>query len=137
MTGVAIIDLPYIEKNKSRHGTMRYYLRIDGSRVCRLPDDAQSEEFAKAYWDARNKALPFSGAPQPISSMVKPNSFRWLCMEYMRTTEFTRLDATTQTRRRNLIESMWKEPLQAKKPEGPFFADMPLDRKSTRLNSSH
>lgn len=131
MTDVAIIDLPYIEKNKSRHGTLRYYLRIDGKRICRLPDDAQSEEFAKAYWDARNKALPLSGAPsapQPIYSMVKPNSFRWLCMEYMRTKEFTQLDITTQTRRRNIIESMWKEPLHLAKPEGPFFADMPLGK---------
>lgn len=131
MTDVANIDLPYIEKNKSRHGTMRYYFRIDGKRICRLPDDPQSEEFAKAYWKARNAALPLSGAPaapQPISAMVKPNSFRWLCMEYMRSKEFTQLDQTTQTRRRNIIESMWEEPLLPTKPDGPFFADMPLSK---------
>lgn len=36
------IELPYIERNTSRHGRTRYYLRIDGRRLGRLPDDPGS-----------------------------------------------------------------------------------------------
>ncbi|UFW79973.1 tyrosine-type recombinase/integrase [Rhizobium sp. SU303] len=128
MNDVANIDLPYVEKNKSRHGTVRYYLRIDGKRVCRLPEDIDSEEFSKAYWKARNAALPAAdGEPtgaRTISSIVKPNTFRWLCMEYMRSDAFKALDTSTQTARRKIMEAMWLEPV---KPGGKLqFGDMPL-----------
>ncbi|TCU20876.1 phage integrase family protein [Rhizobium azibense] len=129
MTDVANIDLPYVEKNKSRHGTLRYYLRIDGARICRLPDDINSEEFATAYWKARKAAQPIvehGGEPKPVSLIVKPNTFRWLCMEYMRSNAFTALDQTTQTRRRNILEGMWQEPL-SEKDDRPF-ADIPLPK---------
>ncbi len=129
MTDVANIDLPYVEKNKSRHGTTRYYLRIDGARICRLPDDINSEEFASAYWKARKAAKPAVervGEAKAISVVVKPNSFRWLCMEYMHSNAFTALDQTTQTRRRNIMESMWAEPL-SEKDDRPF-SEIPLPK---------
>ena len=127
MNDVANIDLPYVEKNKSRHQTVRYYLRIDGKRICRLPDDINSEEFSKAYWKARNAALPADGEAniaKTISSIVKPNTFRWLCMEYMRSDAFKTLDVSTQDARRRIMEAMWIEPVT---PGSKLqFADMPL-----------
>lgn len=126
---VANIDLPYVEKNKSRHGTIRWYLRIDGVRICRLPDEIDSEEFSTAYWKARKAAKPLIervGEAQPISVIVKPNTFRWLCMEYMRANAFTNLDLTTQTRRRNILESIWKETLSDK--DDRQLADIPLQK---------
>ncbi|KAA0684581.1 hypothetical protein DTW90_36185 [Neorhizobium sp. P12A] len=129
MTDVANIDLPYIEQNKSRHDTMRYYLRIDGKRICRLPNDINSEEFAIEYWKHRNATLkPIeSDSPKPLlSAIIKQNSFRWLCVEYMASNEFKALDQTTQDRRRNIIESMWIEPLNEK--DQRLFADMPLSK---------
>ncbi len=137
MSDMANIDLPYVEKNKSRHGTMRYYFRIDGKRVCRLPADIDSEEFAAAYWKARNAAAPLierAGEAKPISVIVKPDSFRWLCMEYMRSNEFTGLDITTQTRRRNIIEAIWKETLSDTDPRQ--LADIPLS-KMTAVHIEH
>ncbi|MDP9809409.1 integrase [Rhizobium tibeticum] len=129
MTDVANIDLPYIEKNKSRHGTMRYYLRIDGERICRLPDDINSEEFGAAYWKARRAAEPVRerlGEAKALSIIVKPNTFRWLCMEYMRSNAYESLDQTTKDRRRNILEGMWQEPL-TDKDDRPF-ADIPLSK---------
>jgi integrase len=129
MTDVANIDLPYVEKNKSRHKTMRYYLRIDGKRICRLPDDINSEEFAVAYWKARKAAQPIVeriGEAKPISVVVKQGTFRWLCMEYMRSKGFTSLDVTTQTRRRNIIEAMWIEPLSD--TDARPFSEIPLPK---------
>lgn len=129
MNDVTSIELPYVEKNKSRHGTMRYYLRIDGKRVCRLPDDINSEAFHEVYWKARKEAEPLiarSEPAKPISHIVKPNTFRWLCMEYMRSHSFERLDTTTRERRRNIMEGMWEEILSDK--DDRRFADMPLNR---------
>lgn len=134
MTGVANIDLPYVETNKSRHKTVRYYLRIDGKRICRLPDDINSEEFIAAYWKARNSAqalLERKVEPKAISAMVKPNTFRWLCMEYMRSHAFTGLDKTTQARRRSIMESMWAEALSTQ--DHRLFADIPL----SKMNIAH
>lgn len=127
MNDLANVDLPYVETNKSRHKTVRYYLRIDGKRICRLPDDIQSEEFSKKYWEARNAAMPADGqkpAAKPISSIVKPNTFRWLCMEYMKTDAFKTLDTSTQEARRRIMEAMWLEPLSPK--DSRQYGDMPL-----------
>lgn len=128
MMDVANIDLPYVEKNKSRHGTLRYYLRIDGKRICRLPDDIDSEEFSVTYWRERKRVLadPPPAEKPLMSSIVRPNSFRWLCLEYMKSKDFRALDVTTQTRRRAIIEGMWAERLNDK--DERTFADMPLSR---------
>ncbi|MDH0613420.1 MULTISPECIES: hypothetical protein [unclassified Agrobacterium] len=129
MINVANINLPYIEKNKSRHGSMRYYLRIDGKRLCRLPDNIDSEEFGSAYWKAREEAKPLlekAVEAKPLSSIVRPNSFRWLCMEYMRSNAFISLDETTRTRRRKIMEGIWEERLSD--TDDRLVADIPLPR---------
>ncbi|MQB09580.1 hypothetical protein DXT96_06885 [Agrobacterium sp. ICMP 6402] len=129
MINVANINLPYIEKNKSRHGSMRYYLRIDGRRLCRLPDNIDSEEFSNAYWKAREEARPLlekAVEAKPISSIVRANSFRWLCMEYMRSNAFISLDETTRTRRRNIMEGIWEERLSD--TDDRLVADIPLPK---------
>ncbi|UXS24244.1 tyrosine-type recombinase/integrase [Agrobacterium tumefaciens] len=126
---MANINLPYIEKNKSRHGSMRYYLRIDGKRLCRLPDNIDSEEFSSAYWKAREEAKPLlekAVEAKPLSSIVRPNSFRWLCMEYMRSNAFISLDETTRTRRRKIMEGVWEERLSD--TDDRLVADIPLPR---------
>lgn len=124
------IELDYIEKNPSRHGRMRYFLRIKGKRICRLPDALGSEEFLEQYWTARRKfeaahPAPASSALTPLASLVtRPGSFKWLTLEYMRTSAFTMLDLTTQSKRRSIIESMWAEPLAEDDPR--LVADMPV-----------
>jgi len=129
MTDMANVDYPFVEKNKSRHGSIRYYLRIDNVRICRLPDDINSEEFAKKYWEARNaskKALTREEDAKPLSLTVKPHSFRWLCLAYMKSSAFTTLDDTTQAKRRSIIESMWEEPLSRDLKEKRLMADVPM-----------
>ncbi|MDO9416975.1 tyrosine-type recombinase/integrase [Pararhizobium sp.] len=129
MNDVANIDLPYVEKNKTRHHKVRYYLRIDGKRICRLPNDINSEEFSAAYWKARKAAEPVMSRETDrlaLSPTVKPGSFRWLSMEYMRSQAFTKLDVTTRDRRRNIMESMWLEPIT--ETDSRLFADMPYSK---------
>lgn len=128
MSDLATIDLPYIEKNKSRHGSMRYYFRFEGVRICRLPNDPDSEAFSTAYWQARNQVekdgAPIAPAKKALPGQPLPNTFRWLCMLYFRSDEFLKLDKTTQGKRRQIIDSMWLEPVKANGSD--IFADMPL-----------
>lgn len=136
MIDMANVDLPYVEKNRSRHGSVRYYLRIDGKRICRLPDEIDSEEFSITYWKARKasgKALERETAPARVLSAVKPGSFRWLCVAYLQSTEFTRLDDTTRAKRRAIIDGMCLEPLSFKEGEKRLVADVPL----SAFNAGH
>jgi len=125
---VATIDQPYIERNVSRHGTIRYYFRFEGKRFGRLPDDPASEEFSKEYWRLRRQAEgeqeEQAQAKDDLSGPPRPGTFRWLCVEYLRSDPFQHLDKTTQAKRRAIIDSMLLEPL---KPGGSrLFANMPL-----------
>lgn len=124
---VATIDLPYIEKNKSRHKKMRYYFRIEGKRICRLPDDPATQEFTDAYWRERKKWEAGEKPPAPpedLKGQPKPGTFRWLCVAYLRSDAYTRLDTTTRTKRRQIIDSMLLEPVIPGEPR--IFASMPL-----------
>lgn len=132
MSTVTSIDLPFIETNKSRHGTARYYLRIDGQRLCRLPNALGSEEFLDQYWRERRKyeamkTPPESMAETPLASLTtRPASFKWLSLAYMASHDFRRLDVTTQAKRRSIIESMWMERLKDDPNDSRIFADMPI-----------
>ena len=125
---VAIIDLPYIEANRSRHGKTRYYFRVDGKRLARLPDDIDSAAFASAYWAQRRKLDSGEKDDAPVDDLKgRPRSgtFRALCVAYMTSDDFAQLDATTRAKRRAIIESMMLEPV---KPGGArLFAGMPLE----------
>ncbi|MGU3398825.1 tyrosine-type recombinase/integrase [Brucellaceae bacterium D45D] len=128
------IELPFVEKNKSRHGTMRYYLRIDGKRICRLPDDINSEEFSKKYWEERNRLQTAPVVDKPdngLSRPVKPYSFRWLCIQYLTSDAFEKLDTTTRAKRRPIIDGMLLEPLS--ESDQRLFADIPI----SKMTSAH
>lgn len=130
MMPVTELKLPFIERNPTRWGKMRYYFRHGGKRICRLPDDIESEEFAAEYWAARRKVSEAEIPPADnwtMSSPVRPRSFRWLCQRYMLSTAFTTLDKATQRNRRLIMESMWAEPLVVgSTKDRRVFADMPI-----------
>jgi len=134
MNPVTSIDLPFIEKNKSRHGRYRYFLRISGVRICRLPDALGSEEFLEQYWRERRKHEA-TRAPAPVNAQTplaalttKAGSFKWLCLTYLASSDFRMLDVTTQAKRRSIIESMWSERLKDDPADLRTFADMPLPK---------
>ncbi|QOF71433.1 site-specific integrase [Aminobacter sp. SR38] len=125
---VSNIDLPFIEKNKSRHGTMRFYFRVDGKRLARLPDDPNSEKFSQDYWKARNAhESGQSRPPEPVENLLGkpiPGTFRALCVAYQRSDAFLRLDDTTRAKRKAIIDSMLLEPI--KRGGSKIFASMPI-----------
>lgn len=101
MLGVAEmkIDLPYLVQDFDRHGNERIYLRRKGQPKVRLREKSGSDAFLKEY----NKAL--SANKTPINSIsAKNGSFAWLCLQYFKSPEFTRLTTRTKRNRRNLLE---------------------------------
>lgn len=130
MSELAKIDFKFVEKNRSRHGQMRYYFRYEGKRLGRLPDDPESEEFFKLYRKHRRaveqaEAQPAAAdAPATLPKVAQPGTFHFMCTAYLSSDAYTRLDKTTQAKRRQIIDSMLLEPLS---PEDPrLFAYMPI-----------
>ena len=122
MTVMTKIDLPYIEVNRSRHHRERYYVRINGKRLGRLPDNPHSQAFVEAYWAIRNNT-----ATTPVAGpSVHQGTFGWLYQMYLQSGEYKRLDDTTCTKRRQIIGSMLAEPLTRDPVEKRRFGDIPI-----------
>nr|WP_295465475.1 tyrosine-type recombinase/integrase [Mesorhizobium sp.] len=124
---MATVDLPYIERNMSRHKRVRLYFRFDGRRLGRLPDDPDSEQFFREYWRLRRMAEAGAVPVAPAAGLAGaplPGSFRFLCVAYLSSDPFRRLDATTQAKRRAIIDSMLLDPVRP--GDARIFADMPM-----------
>lgn len=120
------IEWKFIEKNRSRHGRYRFYFRVEGKRLARLPDNPDSQEFAKAYWAERKKLETNTPPPSPqaLPGRPLPGSFHALCVAYIASDGYRHLDATTKAKRRAIIDSMLLEPLAPNDPR--LFAAMPI-----------
>lgn len=94
---VTKIDLEYLIKDQDRHGNVRYYVRVPGQKKVRIREKPGSQEFLGAYREA------MAGVEKSPSSAIKPNSFRWLCVQYFGSRQYRALDASTKNwQRRNL-----------------------------------
>ena len=70
-------NLPYLARDKDRHGNPRIYVRRNGKRV-RIREQEGTLEFAKAYAKALEKLcgeLPAQGSPTPDDA---PNGYAGL-----------------------------------------------------------
>lgn len=95
------IDLPYLMRDKDRHGNERFYVRKSGQRKVRLREDPGTPEFLAEYHKALGNPTKKSG-----SERIKPGSLRHLCMEYFASPEFTGLASLTRSRRRQVLDSI-------------------------------
>ena len=127
MNDLANIKLPYIEKNISRHKRDRYYFRVDGKRMGRLPDNPESQEFTDKYWQFRNGiVLPHqtSAETQTVPLVARPGTFHFLCANYLKSEAYQSLDSTTRGKRRSIIDSMLLEHLTPE--DARIYALMPI-----------
>ncbi|MCO4316299.1 site-specific integrase [Phyllobacterium sp. 21LDTY02-6] len=127
MNDLAAVELPYIEYNPNRHGKARYYFRLNGKRLGRLPDNPDSEEFTKEYWRIRNGiALPEDvvSDDKVVPQIARPGTFHYLCTAYFKSDAFSSLDPTTQSKRRSIIDAMLLEPIS--ETDKRIFAAMPI-----------
>lgn len=110
MSEMASIRLKYLCRSVSRHGRERFYVRLPGKPMVRLPDDFTDPAFMEAYREAVEGTRKPGERPQ--AGKVVPGSFRELCLAYMGSVGFSDLGASTRAQRRNVIESMCLEPVR-------------------------
>lgn len=97
MRAMAKIDLPYVQAFKDRHGRQRYYYRRGRARVA-LPD-VGDPDFMRAY--AAAKAVDHS---KDKGERLKPYSISALLAEYYGAAEFKKLESSTKSTYRNMLE---------------------------------
>lgn len=113
----------YCIEDVDRHGNIRVYLRRAGLKKMRLPGVPWTAPFMEAYRAALDE--------KPIETprdrhVILPNTWRWLCQQYLASTKFKGLDGVTQRRRRSLLEATYDEP--TKPGAKTVYADFPLPR---------
>ncbi len=106
---------PFLVRDVSRHGQVRWYFRKDGHKT-RLPDAYGSKEFMAAY----DAAL--SGKPLP--AVLKPGaaSLAWLVARYQDSAAWAALSTATRRQRGNILKHIIETAGQA-----PFAS---IDRKT-------
>ena len=116
-----------IVEDIDRHGNVRVYFRRRGQRKIRIHALPDSPEFWEAYAAAtQGRQLPPPRKEPCVSPRASGGTLRWLAQAYFSAPEYQRLDLSTQTVRRRVIESCLLEPLE---PGSSFvMADCPLDR---------
>lgn len=84
--------LPYLRREKSRHGRVKWFFRMgDGPRI-RLPDSYGSDEFKAAY----QAALTGAPAKQGPRSRHSQNTLGWLFDMYEKSAQFSQLAPATR-----------------------------------------
>ena len=98
------LRLKYLVEDVDRHGNVRIYFRRKGQPKIRIHGSPGSEEFQKAY----SLALEKSQSVSKISNedVRGPGTLFWLCSQYYRSSDFTRLDKRTQHVRRLILEGL-------------------------------
>lgn len=99
-----MVDMPrklplFVQRDRSRHGRVRFYFRRDKGRRIRLPDDLQSQEFKDAY-----DACLRGEAPKPRTpARVPADSLQWLVDRYMESAAWQKELSPASQKQRRLI----------------------------------
>ncbi len=121
----------YVYEDVDRHGNVRlYFMRRKGAPKVRIHERPGTEEFSKRYHELLNAAETPESGPTPLTQRPKPGTYRWLCVEYLASPTFRRLDPSSQRTRRRVLEATFLEPLFPGAKE--VYADFPLPRIKTK-----
>jgi hypothetical protein len=119
------VKYPYVYEDVDRHGNVRlYFWRGKGQPKVRLREVPGTEAFAARYDELVQPSNP--GAHNADGGVPKSGTWRWLCVEYFRWLARQRLDPSTQTTRRRILESTFNEPLHPGAKQ--TFAKFPIVR---------
>lgn len=132
MNSVADVNLKYLHKNTSRHGTDRWYVRRPGHKLIRIHGEPGSQQFMDAYFAAMKGEVGIpTSTEKPVATKVVAGSFRELCIAYKQSQEFKQLSGSTQTQRSRVIDSMLLEPVIPGK--STVFGDGPAAEITSKL----
>lgn len=129
---VATTDLPYISREKNRHGNDVVFVRRHGKRRRILAKEG-TPEFAKAYTDALDALeQPFEIAERERKEAAKAGTLGWLATRYFaECAEYKGNDRKSRNARRSCIEGCLQEPLKPGSPD--LMRDCPV----SAINASH
>ena len=98
--------LPYLQKERTRHGALVWYVRKGGGPRVRIREDYGTPEFMRAYQAAiaasSEPALPQRGAGAANSSL------QWLIDRYHDSGAWAHLSAATRRQRENIFKQVCK-----------------------------
>jgi integrase len=111
-----------------RHGNVRiYFWRGKGHRKVRMREPVGSKEFNDHYDVLLKQAEVGELTAGPQGNAPKPNTYRWLCVQYFGSTAFLEdLEHSTQSGRRQVLEATLDEPVHPGAKE--TYADFPISR---------
>lgn len=108
--------LAYVYSDRDRHGNVRrYYWRGKGHRKIRLRETPGTEAFAEEYRQAiaaESKGKTAESKTGETREPILAGSWRWLCVQYLASKDFARLDDSTQRVRRQILEGTYDEPVK-------------------------
>lgn len=128
------IHLKHLVRDRDRHGTDRYYVRVPGAPKVRvraaLGTDAFLAEYRAALAAIEAGTPPVDPRRRPRLPKPKTNTFRWLCSQYLDSADFRQLADGTRAVQRGILDHCCREPIS---PGNPLtFADFPLDRMTAK-----
>ena len=111
-----------IEDVDKKYNVIRIYYRPKkGMKKIRIRGTPWTAEFMEAYEAAKG------GSTEKKKSVgAKPGTWGYLCAEYVRTSEFKRLDARTRHVRKLTLDAMCQEPIAPGSDR--TFNDFPLSK---------
>ncbi len=130
MTGspaMVTIKLRFVHRDVDRYGHVRIYFWRKGQRKVRIREKPDSPEFLEVYQRLLEQSK--SGVLPPVAKEAgRPaqGTWRWLCTQYFGSADFKRLQASSQSVQRRILESTFDEPVYPGAKEK--FADFPLNR---------
>jgi integrase/recombinase XerD len=136
MPPMAPVTLPYLLRERSRHGRTVYYVRVGASRRVRVLGEPGSTEFLAAYTVAL-QSLAAAPAPQPApeARRVKPGSVAMAVNTYLASASLGKLATAGQRRHERTLRaiaaalpdlplsSLTDQVIEASRPDTPGAAD--------------
>lgn len=103
-----------------------YFQRHRRGRKVRIKAERDTPQFHAEYARLLGEHQPAIAGP----ARPQAGTWRWLCVEYMRSAAYKRLDPIFQRTRKGILEHTWDEPV---KPGAAMtFAAVPVDQLTTK-----
>ena len=115
--------IPFVRRERDRHGRFRLYFQASRrARKVRIREAEGTPEFFAAY----NRLLQSAPVEVPATRGPIAGTWRWLCVEYLKSAAFKSLDERFQRTRRGILEHTFDEPVHPGARE--TFAAFPVER---------
>lgn len=124
------VRYPYVYLDRDRHGNIRIYFWRKGQRKIRMREALGSQEFITRYGELLGASKSGAAEEDAQRNVVLVGTWRWLCVRYFGSAHFQRLEPSTQTSRRRILEATFDELIFPGAKE--TFAQFPLSRMSAK-----